>query len=158
MFGVLFVCTGNICRSPTAEAVFAHKLREEGLSGHFLVDSAGTHGYHVGAPPDSRSIMIARERGVMMEGQLARKVEAGDFKRFNLILAMDHGHYMDLLRCAPSGHSSEVRLFLDDHPEHKGDSVPDPYYGDDKGFGSVFDLIEQGADGLLKRLKTELEL
>jgi protein-tyrosine phosphatase len=147
--GVLFVCTGNICRSPTAEAVFRHKVREAGLESRFLIDSAGTQGYHIGDPPDERAIATALVRGVDMRDLRARKVEAADFTRFHTILAMDSGHY-DLLSRFKDQPLDGLELFLG-----QGD-VPDPYYGTQKGFDDVYDLIERGCIRLLKNLQVRM--
>jgi len=158
MYSVLFVCTGNICRSPTAEALFSHRLRERDLSGHFVVDSAGTHAYHVGEPPDHRSVSVARKRGVMMEGQQARKVVKKDFEDFNLMLALDRGHYMNLYDTGPANPRAALVLLLDYHEDYKGQDVPDPYYGGAEDFELTYKMIEAGVDGLLDHLVRELGL
>ncbi len=159
MYSILFVCTGNICRSPTAEAVFRHYVREQNLDGHFMADSAGTYGYHVGAAPDERSIQVAQAQGVTMEGQQARKVNKADFNKFDLILALDQGHYAELEDIAPaSGKGAELSLLLDYHDAYKGQDVPDPYYGGAKDFEQTYKLIAEGVDGLLSFLIKELGL
>nr|WP_246513051.1 low molecular weight protein-tyrosine-phosphatase [Azospirillum picis] len=154
----MFVCTGNICRSPTAEGVFRHLAGRAGLSGLVAAESAGTHAYHVGEPPDPRTQRAALARGIDLSGLRARKVTAGDFARFDHILAMDHGHLEQLRRIAPPGAGAALRLFLDDAPGLAGRSVPDPYYGGPDGFGEVLDLCEAGARGLLDRLARENRL
>lgn len=146
---ILFVCTGNICRSPTAEAVFRRLAAEAGLAGAVQVDSAGTHGYHVGEPPDERTQSAAALRGFSMDGQVARRVEATDFDAFDLILAMDRGHKAQLDRLAPPQAAGKVRLFLDFAPGTGRQDVPDPYYGESDGFELVLDLIMAGSRGLL---------
>lgn len=156
MRSILFVCTGNICRSPTAEAVFRHLAREARLSGLLTVDSAGTHDYHTGDPPDERSIAAARRRGVAMDGLRARPVEDADFERFDLILAMDAGHMRHLRRMAGPESRANLALFLDyAGPERAGGDVPDPYYGAEEDFEMALDLIFEGARGLLARLCPE---
>lgn len=142
--GVLFVCTGNICRSPTAEAVFRHQVEAAGLGGRFLIDSAGTHGYHTGDPPDPRSVAAALARGVDMRDLRARKVENVDFSKFDHILAMDAGHHDILSRL---GDVRRLSMFLD------GRDVPDPYYGPLAGFGDIYGLIELGCRDLLQKLR-----
>lgn len=150
---ILFVCMGNICRSPTAEAVFREVLRAEGegLEAHF--DSAGTHGYHIGEPPDPRSIAAARRRGYRMEDLRARQVEAVDFERFDLLLAMDEDNLAFLQRIAPAGHRERARLLLEFAPAAGRRDVPDPYYGGHSGFEEVLDLVEEAARGLVDELR-----
>ena len=157
-FGILFVCTGNICRSPTAEGVFRHHVRAEGLENAFLIDSAGIEGYHTGDLPDSRSIKAALKRGVAIDDLKARRVKPSDFHEFDLILAMDSGHYSALKRLKPADARAEVVLFLDfADPENPRD-VPDPYYGGPADFTLVLDLVEEGVDGLLRHLRAEKKL
>lgn len=148
---ILFVCTGNICRSPTAGAVLRARVAALGLD--WDVDSAGTHGYHVGDPPDSRSIRIAAYKGVDMAALRARKVTASDFETYDLIFAMDRGHYDILTRQCPPAHSAKVRLFLEESglSNEAGFDVPDPYYGGLEGFESVYTLIERGVAGIVER-------
>ncbi|HEV7368337.1 low molecular weight protein-tyrosine-phosphatase [Arenibaculum sp.] len=149
---VLFVCTGNICRSPTAEGVFRHLLREAGLEGLVATDSAGTHDYHVGDPPDPRSAACAGRRGIDISGLRARRVRPSDFADFDLILAMDRGHREALLRQAPAEARERVRLFLDYAPDAPVRDVPDPYYGGENHFDETFVLIEAASHGLLAAL------
>ncbi|QJE74132.1 low molecular weight phosphotyrosine protein phosphatase [Aerophototrophica crusticola] len=156
-FSVLFVCTGNICRSPTAEGVFRAKVKAAGLDGRVRTDSAGTHGYHVGDPPDSRSVQAAKSRGVDISGLRARKVGPEDFRDFDLILAMDRGHLTHLSRIGPAGVKARIHLFTDfATPPHRGREVPDPYYGGTNHFEEVLDLVEAGAEGLLAEVRTRL--
>ena len=152
MTRVLFVCLGNICRSPTAEAVVREFARRHAAALALEVDSAGTHGYHVGDPPDERAIEAARRRGIDMSGLRARVVDAEDFERFDLVLAMDEAVYGRLARIAPREMASRLRLFLDYAPQLGRRDVPDPYYGGATGFEEVLDLIEEGARGLLAEL------
>jgi protein-tyrosine phosphatase len=156
---LLFVCLGNICRSPTAEGVMAHLIREEGLEGEIEIDSAGTGGWHIGAPPDKRASGAARARGLTLEGA-ARKVTPADFEDFDLVLAMDRENYVDLLALAPDEEArSRVKLLREFDPEAAaaGDlDVPDPYYGGDDGFENVLDLVTRACQGLLDDLKADL--
>lgn len=153
---VLFVCTGNICRSPTAEGVFRHMAREAGLDAVIDADSAGTHGYHVGEPPDPRTVEAARRRGFDLSAQRARKVRMDDFEAFDLILAMDRDHLAHLDSLRPNGARADVRLFLDYHPEAGHKDVPDPYYGGGAGFEHVLDLVEHASRALLAHLAAEV--
>ncbi len=145
---ILFVCSGNICRSPTAEAVF----RKLAPSHRFEIDSAGTHGLHAGDPPDPRAIHAAQLRGYDLSGLRARKVTDDDFERFDLLLAMDQGHARWLRQQSPERARGRIRLFLEYAPDGGRLDVPDPYYGGPEGFDQVLDLVEQGVRGLLKEL------
>jgi protein-tyrosine phosphatase len=140
---ILFVCLGNICRSPTAEGVMRHLLRERGMEDEVEVESAGTGSWHVGSPPDERSTEAARRRGIALEGA-ARQVRPEDFDDFDLIVAMDHSNLGDLLDLAPDDEArGRVRLLLDDA------DVPDPYYGGPGGFDEVLDLVQEACERLL---------
>lgn len=151
-FSVLFVCMGNICRSPTAEGVFRKLLSERAPYLRVVVDSAGTHGYHVGGPPDSRSVAAAARRGVDLRDLRAREVVAGDFERFDLVLAMDRLNKATLLDRCPPVYQSRIRLFLEYADAAGPLDVPDPYYGGAHGFEHVLDLVETAAAGLLNDL------
>jgi protein-tyrosine phosphatase len=153
---VLFVCLGNICRSPTAEAVFRAVAAREAPQLQLEIDSAGTAGYHVGAPPDSRTLQAALRRGYDMSAQRARVVEPGDFTRFDLILAMDRHNLEVLQRRAPAAARERIRLFLEFAPDADTTEVPDPYYGGANGFEEVLDLVEAAAYGLLQYMKAEM--
>ena len=155
MTRILFVCLGNICRSPTAEAVLREFARREAADLAVEVDSAGTHGYHIGHPPDERSIAAARRRGFDMRMLRARVVETADFARFDLVLAMDEPVYEHLRQIAPRGQADRVRFFLEYAPQLDRREVPDPYYGGEAGFEEVLDLVEEAARGLLAALGTD---
>ncbi len=153
---VLFVCTGNICRSPTAEGVLRHKLAEAGLGERVSVDSAGTIDYHAGEPPDQRAIQRAARRGYELQDLRARQLRHADFKTFDLILCMDRGHFGQLDRLCPPQLAERVRLFL----EYAGVAglpaeVPDPYYGGDADYDYALDLIEPGVEGLIAALERD---
>ncbi|HKY02330.1 MAG TPA: low molecular weight protein-tyrosine-phosphatase [Burkholderiales bacterium] len=154
---VLFVCTGNICRSVTAEGVFRKMVRDVGLEGHFHIDSAGTQGYHVGDEPDLRSQHAARKRGYDLSPLRARKVEKADFERFDLILAMDDDHHRVLSRLAPPAHAHKLKMMLSYAKECIHREVPDPYYGGPDGFELVLDLLENASAELLNEIRAELE-
>ncbi len=153
--GVLFVCTGNICRSPTAEGVFRHLVQVHGLTKDITVDSAGTHSYHIGEPPDERAMEAAVRRGYDMKGQTARRIREGDFRTFDLVLAMDRDHLRMLTDMAPGDSYERVKLFLSFAPGDAGLDVPDPYYGGAKGFEQVLDLVEAGSKGLLEAIQRD---
>lgn len=151
---ILMVCMGNICRSPTAHGVLRHRIAEAGLLDRILVDSAGTHGYHVGHEPDRRARAAARDRGYEFDDLRARQVEAEDFDRFDYVLAMDRDNLEILERLGPRGRGrARIDLFLDYSPDLAGREVPDPYYGAMNGFEEVLDLVEAGADDLLAHLR-----
>lgn len=156
MIKVLFVCTGNICRSPTAEAVFRSLVRDHGLDSRIGVDSAGTHAYHVGEPPDARSTQAARRRGIDLTELRARKVRPADFSDFDLVLAMDRSHQHALQALCPPGFQDRLHLFLSFAPQVGLRDVPDPYYGGADGFEKVLDMIEAGSRGLLDHVKGRL--
>jgi len=152
---VLFVCLGNICRSPTAEGVFRHKLRAAGLDQQVRIDSVGTGDWHVGKAPDQRTCLAAKQRGYELDDLRARQIEPDDFQRFDLILAMDQSNLSDLKRLRPANAVADVDLFLRRY-ELAVDEVPDPYYGGEAGFDQVLDLIEQACDGLLVEVRSRL--
>jgi protein-tyrosine phosphatase len=155
---VLFVCMGNICRSPTAQGVFEQLVEMHGLSDVVLVDSAGTHAYHVGEQPDLRAAQAAARRGIDMSGQRARRVSEADFDEFDLVLAMDRANYEDLGEVCPPGYESKLRLFLEFAPDVAEQEVPDPYYGGQGGFERVLDLVEAAAAGLLANIRQQYRL
>ena len=142
---------GNICRSPTAEGVFRAYVQRHAPHVAIEIDSAGTHDYHVGEPPDRRSVAAARRRGIDLSGLRARQVADDDFDRFDLIVAMDRLNHVTLLDRSESRHHSRIRTLLE-FAEGRGDDVPDPYYGGPEGFETVLDLVEAAAPGLLAAL------
>jgi protein-tyrosine phosphatase len=152
-FRILFVCLGNICRSPTAEAVFRTLAAREAAELDLRVDSAGTADYHVGSAPDRRASEAARRRGYDMAGLRARRIEPSDFESFDLILAMDRSNLSVLRQAAPHAARERVRLFLEYGPDADALDVPDPYYGGPNGFEEVLDLIEAASRGLLRHLR-----
>lgn len=149
---VLFVCMGNICRSPTAEGVFRHIVREEGHGDWIITDSAGTHAYHVGEQPDHRAQSTARNRGIDLSDLRARKAIASDFNSFDYVLAMDHDNYQILKNICPKGHEDKLKMFLEFSTDFTEKEVPDPYYGGDQGFEYVFDMVESASKGLLQQI------
>ncbi|TAL04918.1 MAG: low molecular weight phosphotyrosine protein phosphatase [Rhodospirillaceae bacterium] len=156
-YKVLFVCTGNICRSPTAEAVFRHHVAAAGLDKQIGIDSAGTHTYHVGEPVDSRSVEAAAARGFDMAGMRVKTIAEDDFQIFDLILAMDIHHHNFLSARKPNDARATVKLFLDYHPKMSGRNVPDPYYGSPEDFKQVLELIDEASRGLLAELKRQFK-
>lgn len=151
--GVLFVCTGNICRSPTAEGQFRTLVEGQGLAGMFTIDSAATHDYHIGKRPDPRTIQAAARRGLDLAPLRARQVGVEDFAAFDHIVAMDRGHLDILHQLAPPERRDRVSLFLDHAPQTGLHDVPDPYFGGADGFETVLDLIEAGCQGLLAHIR-----
>lgn len=152
MIKVLFVCMGNICRSPTAEGVFAEVLKRHGLEDRVSVDSAGTHAYHVGSAPDPRARSAALRRGMDISRQRARRVVREDFDEFDYILVMDRDNLAILEELSPPRPHARLRLLLEFAPELGTDEVPDPYYGGGAGFERVLDMIEAAAEGLLQEI------
>jgi protein-tyrosine phosphatase len=148
---VLFVCMGNICRSPTAEGVFRHFVNEAGLDDQIITDSAGTHAFHIGEPPDRRAAAAAERRGISLTGIQARRVSESDFEGFDYVIAMDEDNERRLLEQAPDEHREKVRLFLSFAAVDETE-VPDPYYGGAAGFERVLDLVEEASRGLLETL------
>jgi protein-tyrosine phosphatase len=155
MVKVLFVCLGNICRSPTAEGVFTKLVRDRGLEGRIEIDSAGTGAWHVGESPDKRAQAEARKRGIDISGLRARAVHPSDFTTFDYIVAMDQDNYDDLRAKCPEDQQHRLHRHLAFAEGVRERSVPDPYYGGVDGFRHVYDLVEAGAEGLLKRIEEE---
>ncbi len=155
MVKVLFVCLGNICRSPTAEGVFSALVTAEGLSDRISMESAGTAAYHIGEPPDPRSQAAALKRGIDISGQQARRVRTDDFLEFDYLLAMDQDNHRNLLAICPPGLEHKVRLMLDYAETVDEQSVPDPYYVGGNGFEVVLDLIDNAAKGLLEDIRVK---
>lgn len=162
---VLFVCTGNICRSPTAEGVLRKLLADAGMGEQVTVDSAGTHGWHQGEPPDDRAQRCAARRGYDLTAQRARQLRAADFGEFDLLIAMDRGHRDHLMSQRSATAKSEVRLMLDYAPTASSgagtgadaeEDVPDPYYGGPADYEYALDLIESAANGLIAAIKRKL--
>ncbi|MEN9228185.1 MAG: low molecular weight protein-tyrosine-phosphatase [Gloeomargarita sp. GMQP_bins_69] len=150
---LLFVCMGNICRSPAAEGVMNHLLRQRGLQDRYVCDSAGTIGYHAGSPPDERMQAAARKRGIVLTGR-ARQFEPADFERFDLILTMDRENYWDVLALDPQRrYRDKVRMMCEFCRVYQAREVPDPYYGGPEGFERVLDLLMDACEGLLVALE-----
>jgi len=155
MVRILFVCLGNICRSPTAEGVFRHVLHQRKLEEQVSVESAGTGGWHVGEPPDRRAQAEARRRGIDISGLRGRAVHARDFKHFDYIIAMDDANLQALHQACPRGEEHRIYRFTDFAPQLGVSAVPDPYYGGDDGFARVYEIIEASAAGLLEALEAD---
>jgi protein-tyrosine phosphatase len=149
MIRVLFVCMGNICRSPMAEGIFRRLVEQAGYAEQIQIDSAGTHAFHIGEPPDARAQAATARRGADISGLRGRLADAEDFVRYDYVLAMDHENYEHLRALCPSGHEQKLKLFLEFATRTTERAVPDPYYGAVSGFDRVLDLIEDAAQGLL---------
>ena len=152
MTKVLFVCMGNICRSPTAEGVFRHKVEQNNLQDQISIDSAGTHAYHVGNPPDLRAQDAALKRDIDLSSQRARRVSTDDFSEFDYVIAMDESNKDDLLSICPVGLEDRIHLFLDFADSNESE-VPDPYYGQGRGFEIVLNLVEDASEELLEHIR-----
>jgi len=155
MIKVLFVCMGNICRSPTAQGAFEKVVKDAGLEKQIYIDSAGTHAYHVGENPDPRTQIAAKKRGLDLSKQRARKVSLNDFDEFDYILPMDQYNYSALVINALDKHLNKIQLFMAYAPEMGFKDVPDPYYGGEKGFELVLDLTIAASKGLLEEIRRE---
>ncbi len=155
MVKVLFVCMGNICRSPTAQGVFENLVQQKGLDGHIEIDSAGTHAYHIGNPPDKRAQATALNRGVDLSSQRARRVQVGDFEYYDYVLAMDKDNLGNLIAICPPEMEGKVELFLGYSTHFDDEEVPDPYYGASTGFERVLDMIESASEGLLADIRQQ---
>lgn len=156
MINILFVCMGNICRSPSAEGFFASALQKSDHKSAVSIDSAGTHGYHVGHSPDSRAVATALNFDVDISQLRARKVSVSDFDDYDLIIAMDRSNLEDLQRIRPEGSKAELRMMMEYHPDGQPDEVPDPYYGGIEGFNYMCNLLESATRGLLKDIEGRL--
>lgn len=152
MTHILFVCMGNICRSPMAEGVTRRLLKNKGMEQIVHIDSAGTHDYHLGEPPDARAQRAALRRGINLSGLRARKVEAADFERFDMLLAMDRDNLSQLQGACPRPHLPKLDLFMRYSTRFEGEDVPDPYFGGHQGFELVLDMVEDAATGLIEVL------
>jgi protein-tyrosine phosphatase len=149
---VLFVCSGNICRSPLAEAIFLSLAEQAGVGSHFAVDSAGTHNFHEGDPADPRTRRVGRKHGLSVDS-IARPVVDADFDRFDLIIAMDRGHRRELAARAGSGRAAAIRLMREFEPGANSQDVPDPYYGGEDGFEAMYAILDPACRGLLEFLR-----
>jgi len=152
MTKILFVCLGNICRSPTADGIMQHLIDQQGLSEKLASDSAGTSAYHIGEAPDRRSSAEAKKNGVCLDHLRARQVVVSDFERFDLVIAMDRANEESLIEMAPTNARHKIKMLLDYHPTMKGQDVPDPYYGGSKGFAKVYDMCHLSCQELIRSL------
>ena len=155
---VLFVCMGNICRSPTAEGVFAALVKSENIENRFTIDSAGTHAYHTGDTPDLRAQKAAKDRGVNLAKLKARKVVVGDYDDFDYLLVMDDDNHKIVMEFCPEEHRHKIKHFLEYAPHLDTLEVPDPYYGGKYGFERVLDMVEEASAGFLNSLKQSGEI
>lgn len=154
-YKLLFVCLGNICRSPAAENIMNHLIEQGNLGSSIICDSAGTAGYHIGCSPDSRMAAAAMSRGIALQGR-ARQFNKADFEEFDLILAMDKANYRDILSLDPTGkYRDKVRLMCEFCTRHTAKEVPDPYYGGPEGFNHVIDLLTDACEGLLQKVRNQ---
>jgi len=151
---ILFVCTGNICRSPTAEAIARHQAKNLGLEKEFIFDSAGVEGYHAGESSDARSVQVGKKRGISFEGIYARKILNADFEDFDFLMAMDRGHYEKMMKIAPQKYQKKIKLFLQfcEQKNAWNDEVIDPYYKSSGAFDEVFDVIDLAVEKMFKKL------
>lgn len=156
-YAVLFVCMGNICRSPTAHGVFRHRLLEGGLAPRVQVDSAGTHGHHAGRPPDERSQEHAARRGYDLSDLRARQLLARDFEHYDLVLVMDQSNHEHARELCPAGQLHKLRRFTEFCLQRTAQGVPDPYFGGGQGFEEVLDLVEDACAGLLLHVQQQLD-
>lgn len=156
--GVLFVCTGNLCRSPTAHAVFARQVEAARLSKRIRVESAGTHVGRVGDPPDARAIQAAARRGYDMRRLRTRPLRTGDYQHFDYLLAMDEGNLTHLVRACPPAHQEKLALLMSYGEARSAIAVPDPYFGAAQGFERVLDMVEDAAHGLLRHIRERNDL
>jgi len=156
MINILFVCMGNICRSPSAEGFFARALQQSVCKDRVSIDSAGTHSYHIGHAPDQRAVDTASTFGVDISRLRARKVRVDDFHNYDLIIAMDRSNYSDLQLIQPPGSAADLKMMMKYHPQGRPEEVPDPYYGGIDGFTYMCELLDSATAGLLKDVEGRL--
>ena len=156
MINILFVCMGNICRSPSAEGFFANALNRSEYKDQVSIDSAGTHGYHVGHSPDPRAVATAQDFDVEIGHLRARRVSTADFVNYDLIIAMDRSNFEDLKAIQPKGSKASVHMMMEFHPQGQPQDVPDPYYGGMDGFNYMCRLLDAATDGLMKDVEGRL--
>ena len=153
--GVLFVCLGNICRSPTSEGVFRSLVKNRNLDSEIYADSVGTAGYHIGYPPDSRAVEAAAKRGVSISHLRARRLERRDFEKFDYMIGMDFNNLQDLKAMAPRDYKGRICLFMDFAPDWDIQEIPDPYYGGHNGFEQVLDMVQDASAGLIEEITSQ---